>query len=430
MRSSEVKTPWVMRWRYRMAATPHRGIWRLKAGGFFIRVRVSDPRTGRRYQCAKVVRGPNATIREAIRLRDELRSEGHDRVAGKIRSLPLWSEYAALLLEGKIAEGKLKSAKTRERWGNALTQRLLPAFGRFRVDELRTADIVTWRDQVAGWLRAGMPSLRKRDGGKLVKLSPVTANGWISILKVICKAMTQHYELPRDPAEPIQYFPVPRIYTREQPNALTREQMPLFLAKMKELHPQHYAMTFLGFVGGARPSTLRPLRRAGEECDVLWKDGVILLRRSNSLGDEIMDQTKTSIDQEIPLPAAGMRVLREHVASLPHGPMRDSGYLFPSTTGGMRSRSVLDKPFRRVLKALGWKVRFTPKGMRRTFNDLARNANVHDVVTRAISGHQTERMQVHYSTAEREEMRAAVGKVISLATARRLRRSAGQGRCE
>jgi integrase len=165
-------------------------------------------------------------------------------------------------------------------------------------------------------------------------------------------------------------------------------------------------------------STLRPLRRSGPERDVLWDEGVILLRRSNALGKEIMDRTKTALDQEIPLPPAARRVLREHVAALPAGPMRDSIYLFPSTTGGMRSRSALDKPFQEVAKALGWKVRFTPRGMRRTFQDLARQAQVHDVVTRAISGHATERMQRHYSTAQREEMREAVGKVVSLATAR------------
>ncbi|HEX3595513.1 MAG TPA: hypothetical protein VHU80_10435 [Polyangiaceae bacterium] len=107
--------------------------------------------------------------------------------------------------------------------------------------------------------------------------------------------------------------------------------------------------------------------------------------------------------------------------------MRSSSYLFPSITGGLRSRSVLDKPFADVLEALGWLLHFTPKGMRRTFNDLARQAQVHDIVLRAISGHQTERMQRHYSTAQREEMRAAVGKVISakvisIATARQIRR--------
>jgi hypothetical protein len=116
--------------------------------------------------------------------------------------------------------------------------------------------------------------------------------------------------------------------------------------------------------------------------------------------------------------AVAVRALREHITSLPEGPMRESEYLFPSTTGGMRSRSVLDKPFSDALKALKWTVHLTPKGMRRTFNDLARYAKVHDVVTRRISGHQTESMQLRYSTAQREEMRVAVGKVISLATER------------
>ncbi len=69
-----------------------------------------------------------------------------------------------------------------------------------------------------------------------------------------------------------------------------------------------------------------------------------------------------------------MRVLKRHVDALPPGPMADSNLLFPATTGAMRSRSVLDKPFRHVLKSLGWKVRVTRKGMRRTFQDLARKA--------------------------------------------------------
>jgi integrase len=268
---------------------------------------------------------------------------------------------------------------------------------------------------------------RAAEKNRIVRLSPVTANGWISILKVICTAMTKHYELPRDPARAIEYFPVPRTYTREQPNALAPEDVGAFLLKMQEMGPQHYAMTFLGFAIGARPSTLRPLRRRGPAADILWDESVVLLRRSNPMRQEIVDQTKTAFDQEIPLPPAVMRVLRNHADTLPPGPMADSDLLFPSIKGGMRSRSVLDKPFRRVLKALGWKVRLTPKGMRRTFQDLARKAEVHDFVVRAISGHATERMQRHYSTAQREEMRAAVGKVISLATARtdRARRARG-----
>lgn len=109
MRSSEEKGRWVLRWRYLMAPTPRRGIWRLKAGGFFVRVRVTDVRTGKRYQCARALRGPNVTIWDAVRVRDQLRHEGHD-LAGKIRSMPLWSEYAASLFEAKVTEGRAARA--------------------------------------------------------------------------------------------------------------------------------------------------------------------------------------------------------------------------------------------------------------------------------------------------------------------------------
>jgi Phage integrase family len=418
MNSSEAATKWVTRWRCQMAPTPtRRGVWRLKGGGFLVRARVTDPRTGREYQIARTLRGPVVTLREALRVQMELRDEGRDRSADRTRSRLLWSEYTASLFEAKVAEGKLTSAASRERWANALS-RLVPAFGEMHVDDLRHADVVAWRDRVARWIREGMPSSRKRDigTGKTVKLSPITANGWISILKTICSAMKKDFDLDRNPAARIEYFPRPRTYTREQPNALTARQVPIFLAKIAELHPNHYAMVFLGVVTGARPSTLRPLRRSGPECDVLWEEGCLLLRRSNSRRAEIMERTKTALDQEIPLPLAAQEVLKKHVASLPEGPMRDSVYLFPSRKGGMRTRSVLDKPFAEALKALHWNLRFTPRGLRRTFQDLARHAEVHDVVTRAISGHQTERMHHHYSTAQREEMRLAVGKVVSLAT--------------
>lgn len=428
MRSSEEKNRWLKRWRYVMAPTSRKGVWKLKDGGYFVRVRVTDARTGRRHQCARALRGASVTIWDAIRVRDQLRHEGRERIDGTIASLPLWSEYAASLLEAKIAEGRLSSSKSRERWVNVLG-RLLPAIGRIRVDELRTADLIAWRDQVARWLRDGMPSMREREKGKLVHLSAVTANGWVSILKVICGAMTKHYELTRNPAHGVEYFPVlERTYTREQPNALTAAQIPTFMAKVKALYPQHYAMILLGFGIGSRPSTLRPLRRGGEESDIDWTAGFVFLRRSNPSGDEIRDRTKNKNDLGIPLPPALMRVLRVHVAALPLGPMKDSPFLFPSTTGGMRSRSSLDKPFRAVVKALGWNLKLTPKCMRRTFNDLARRAKVHDIVLRSISGHVTEEMQELYSTAQQEERRTAVGKVIEIATARRIRRQRAKKR--
>jgi hypothetical protein len=51
----------------------------------------------------------------------------------------------------------------------------------------------------------------------------------------------------------------------------------------------------------------------------------------------------------------------------------------------------------------------------RTFQDLGRTAQVHDLVVRAISGHATVEMQQHYSTVAGDEVRVGLAKVISLA---------------
>jgi len=47
------------------------------------------------------------------------------------------------------------------------------------------------------------------------------------------------------------------------------EEVRPFLAKMREMFPQHFAMTALGFATGLRPSTMRPLRREGPQSDML-----------------------------------------------------------------------------------------------------------------------------------------------------------------
>ena len=56
-----------------------------------------------------------------------------------------------------------------------------------------------------------------------------------------------------------------------------RARVPRFLAKMRQLYPQHFAFVCLGLSLGHRPSTLRPLRRSGPTPDFLPKEGVLLV---------------------------------------------------------------------------------------------------------------------------------------------------------
>src|SRR5215472_8813308 len=149
----------------------------------------------------------------------------------------------------------------------------------------------------------------------LSSFAPTTANGWLSILRVILKAAKHELGLTLDPTDGVAYFDTSEheTYTEEEPNALAPEKVSEFLACMREVYPHHYAMTYLGFATGLRPSSIRPLRRKGTAPDVRWDEGVILVRRSHSLGDEVMDTTKTKLRQRISVPPEVIEALAEHV---------------------------------------------------------------------------------------------------------------------
>ena len=99
-----------------------------------------------------------------------------------------------------------------------------------------------------------------------------------------------------------------------------------------------------------------------------------------------------------------------HIEQQLHAPeQQDSDLLFPSTVGTFRSPTVLNKPFAEVAEDLGLPA-FTQRGMRRTYNDLARFAKV----DRLVSGHGTEEMEALYNSVAPEEQRDGIAKVISL----------------
>jgi hypothetical protein len=79
-----------------------------------------------------------------------------------------------------------------------------------------------------------------------------------------------------------------------------------------------------------------------------------------------------------------------------------------------------------VASQLKLKKNITPRAMRRTFQDLARAAEVRDIVTRSISGHSTEAMQRHYSTVSGKEQKEGLAKVVSLARFREIARGENQ----
>jgi hypothetical protein len=128
-----------------------------------------------------------------------------------------------------------------------------------------------------------------------------------------------------------------------------------------------------------------------------------------------METTKTGLRQRITAPPELMGVLRWHVETqLVTSEQQASDLLFPREDGGLRSESSLKKAFATVGRLIGLTKDLSPRGMRRTFNDVARAAKVESLVTKSISGHLTDRMKDHYSTVSPGEQRESIGRVLRL----------------
>ena len=396
------------------------GVYRLKTGGFFIRARVTDV-TGKRSESTAVLHDVK-TVREAQRRRDRLIDDARAAASGQIRTQMPWSEYAASLVERRVRKGSIKSAATRDWWAGTLAV-LIPAFGRTPVTEVRRVHIQAWLDTtVAEWMAKGKPIVRKRrvegelvERTDLVKVKPPTVNGWLRILRTISHSVAKDYELPKSAFDGIEFFDEDDTYSRENPNALPPTVLPEFMRIARAMFPQHFTMMLLGFVTGLRPSSMRPLRRKGPEQDIDWSTGLLYVRRSHSRRQDVMNTTKTKKKTSIALPASMLVELERHSAELDEKGIA-SELLFPGRQGKMRTRTVLTKPFAAIVEAMKLPFNVTPRGMRRTFNDVARAAGMNDVVTMSISGHVTDKMRLHYSTAQDEEQRSGLSRVLSVVT--------------
>ncbi len=385
-------------------------VFAMPTGGHLVRARVVDPVDGKQREIKKVL------PLDALQAHQWLQSEIARIKSGK--PLPQaaklrFSEFAESLLEEKLAKGEIRSAKGKERWGYTLVHLLegtngekaekhVPAFGDMFVDKIHVSHVEQWKLGIAGLIAAG-------------DYSPVTVNGWLSILRVVAKAAARKFELSRSFAEGVEDFDTSEhvTYTVEEPNALLPEQVPTFLGAMRELYPQHYAMAFLGFATGLRPSMLRPLRRKGPNPDVLWEQKRILIRRSETKG-EVMNKTKSGARYPIDLPKDVMDVLTWHAETQLSTPeQQESDLLFPSITGGFRAACVLNKPFADVCGRLGLPL-LTQRGLRRTFQDLTRAAKVDILIKKSISGHATGGMDELYSAVSPAEQRESIAKVIQL----------------
>lgn len=380
------------------------GIWKIP-GGFRIRVRAVNPRTGKLAARERIELG--ITLPQAKRIRDDLK---HEILSGGERaSRARLGDYARSWLEGKAA---VLRASTLKRYASTLEDHVLPTLGDLYVDAITPADCVAWRERMTRRtyeVRDGLDDDGKPKT-KRVKYEPSAINSWLRVLRTVLADAFSELRLGESPAARLRALPEPPVYTDENPNTLTADELGAVIVELRKVSPSFFPLLATEAITGLRASEATALKWA----DLIEGDTVLWVRRSHVRGD-VVDDTKTGRERRVPVPTMLRDILRSHLAELvrvQHDGL-DDGWMFPSDKGTPRYDTTLAKPLRKALTAAKISKRFTPHGFRRTLNNLLRSVATADV-QKAITGHSTEAMREHYSHVAIGEKARAIDNVVAL----------------
>ena len=295
----------------------------------------------------------------------------------------------------EFAQRWAMNKKTAEAWTpKTLVERvrnldlhILPFFGDMLITEVTTQHIEEWR---AKYIAAK-------------KHRSATINGFVLFLRQLFGRALLEGLVERNPAAVVELLPeTDRRITQDEPNALEPHELARFLDAALRLYPQHFPMILTLACTAARKGVVYVLR----DEDIDFEKGRILARRRLSDKEIVEGVKRNRIAYDIlPMPDLLAKVLRNHLDR--RSPVqKESGFVFSTRVGGIRSQSLLNRPFVRLREAAKIEIRFTPHGCRRTANDFYRKV-ASEVVTMSITGHRTKAMHNHYSTVRLSEKQRA-----------------------
>jgi integrase len=369
------------------------------------------------------------TAREASLERAALLKQEHEKVERPGAARLKVGDYARSWIKRKLNRKEVGEDAAKV-YAAALEDHVLPALGDYYYDALAEADIQTWIDRsLAGrWRttdRRGQnrpPATCRRNGrgscsdgcrcgrtGKLKPYSVVTVQGWFRVFRTMTRDAVSELRLDHDPTLRIRFEQV-----SGGKNSLKEKQLVDFLVAMRMGYPQHYALVVLLAYTGLRFCHASALRWS----DWDEEEKVIAVTRKHTRGRVGPVSRKKLVPKEYPVEPEIAEVLKWHRKRMLRKqlPGFESGYMFPSSAGTLRTPSSLNKAWQVCLGKAEIVERFTPHGMRYTFNNLLRRAKADKIARRALMGHVTEEMQEHYENdVELGEKRDAVAAVIRLA---------------
>lgn len=379
-----------------MEKTRFRGVWRIAPGEYVVRYKKRDPKTGkvRDYRPKVSAKSAAAANNERARLMAD---------AGATVARRTLAEYGKSWLAGKMPD---LSPSTRRTYADQLTHTVDfrfadgRCFGDFYLDAIEHQDVIEYRDQSAKELHGKKRKVTRHD----------TINGRLRTLKNLYSDAVAILELPRNPTMRVK--PLPKQAQRRE-RALEPAQLRALLEQLRAHDPiWHPLILTLGITAG-RWSEITGLKRA--DLDYRGK-GLRIVRRN--LRGVIRGGTKSGggIVRTLPMPDELADVLRAHLRRISQDPkLAREGWVFPSETGGPYKGGAgsIAKPLARAAAGIKLGRVVSAHDFRHTWNNILRQV-ADDEVQKAITGHSTDEMRMHYSHVSHGEKLEAMDAGLKL----------------
>jgi len=238
----------------------------------------------------------------------------------------------------EFAEGWLAQRKADLRPGSwalyeaSLQQYVIPALGRFRLAELRSAHIQAFYD--------GM--VRDNTGPYVIRSSR----------KILGTILNQAIRLALIPSNPMKAA-IPPSQPQTEMRILNEDQVQRFLLAVRQIYPDDLALYQLAITTGMRQSELLGLKWS----DLDWANGVLNVKRQylrlpDGSSAYLPPKTKSGI-RSIRLGPTTSAILRLHRDSQFQEFKEDQDVIFCGKPGIPLHRSVLVQRYKRLLKEAG-----------------------------------------------------------------------------
>ncbi len=369
--------------------TKYTGIKRIGVKEYEVRIRWKDPHTGKPRDQKRICKGTVEDARELqLKLQEEATKTDEERQSSEQHRMTL-EECGRLWFKQHVVGLKPISI---ERYRDHL-KRITAFLGHHYVDALTPMNVQALQahELESEYARA-------------------TIGGCVAVLRQISRFAVANRIITFDFTAGITTKGYKKRYTVDEPNSLTVEQLRAFLAYAKEHEPAFYVPLFVMACTGLRVGELLGLK--WDDVDVGGKH--IMIRRTNSRG-YIGDPKTHAGRRRVAMPDGLCDVLQTYRASLvaEQHPGLHKGWVFPQANGSHFRSNPLNIPVRRIAQEIGLPFRFTPHGLRRTFNSMLRHTAPDRVVMDTL-GHADIAMTAHYTTIYDHEKLAASTNVLEL----------------